>query len=269
MSYGTHETAEHTGQPVEMLFFSRGSAVWRYTTASHDITPPTYPPFDGLYVATAIKRNAIAQSSESGRNTLTLEVPRDLDLLREFRGVPLPGAIAVTLMRLQQRDDTFEVITLWSGRVLGASWGADAARLECEPASVSLARNGLRQLYARTCTHVLYDGMCKAVPAPVANAVFDIAGNALVLAPSSMQPGEFAGGWVEAVGGEKKTMIVSNTDSTLTLLSMPTFETGEPVLLYAGCDKTMATCQGKFNNLPNYGGFPFIPNKNPFNAGVF
>lgn len=269
MSYTSQETAEHTGQPVELFFFAHGARAWRYTSASHDISPPASPPMDGLYLATAIKRSAIAQSTEKGRNTLTLDVPRDMDLLREFVGVPLPGAVAVTVMRLHQRDDAFELLTVWTGRVLGASWRADAAKLECEPSSVSLARNGLRQLYALTCTHVLYDSLCKAAPIPVANAVFSVSGVAIEMAPASLLPGEFAGGWVEAVGGDKKTMIVSNTDSTVTLLSLSPFIEGEAVMLYRGCDKTLTTCRDKFGNLPNYGGFPFIPNKNPFNAGVF
>lgn len=73
MSYTSQETAEHTGQPVELFFFAHGARAWRYTSASHDISPPASPPMDGLYLATAIKRSAIAQSTEKGRNTLTLD----------------------------------------------------------------------------------------------------------------------------------------------------------------------------------------------------
>jgi hypothetical protein len=32
----------------------------------------------------------------------------------------------------------------------------------------------------------------------------------------------------------------------------------------AGCDRTFATCQSKFGNSLNFGGFPWIPVKNPF-----
>lgn len=34
---------------------------------------------------------------------------------------------------------------------------------------------------------------------------------------------------------------------------------GEQIRLEAGCDKLAATCQGKFNNFPNFRGFPHIP----------
>ena len=33
---------------------------------------------------------------------------------------------------------------------------------------------------------------------------------------------------------------------------------------FAGCDRTFATCQSKFGNSLNFGGFPWIPAKNPF-----
>lgn len=35
---------------------------------------------------------------------------------------------------------------------------------------------------------------------------------------------------------------------------------GDSFIVYAGCDKTIATCKNKFNNLDNFSGCPFIPN---------
>lgn len=35
------------------------------------------------------------------------------------------------------------------------------------------------------------------------------------------------------------------------------------VWVYLGCDKIHTTCKDKFNNLNNFGGFPFMPAKNP------
>ena len=39
---------------------------------------------------------------------------------------------------------------------------------------------------------------------------------------------------------------------------------GDTIYLYPGCDRTLATCTAKFGNSANFGGFPFIPTKNPF-----
>jgi len=34
---------------------------------------------------------------------------------------------------------------------------------------------------------------------------------------------------------------------------------GDAFTVYAGCDRTLATCQGRFNNKANFRGFPFVP----------
>ena len=34
---------------------------------------------------------------------------------------------------------------------------------------------------------------------------------------------------------------------------------GDTFIAYPGCDKTQATCTAKFNNLVNFGGFPYVP----------
>jgi hypothetical protein len=34
---------------------------------------------------------------------------------------------------------------------------------------------------------------------------------------------------------------------------------GDTFIAYPGCDKTQSTCSGKFSNLVNFGGSPYIP----------
>ena len=34
---------------------------------------------------------------------------------------------------------------------------------------------------------------------------------------------------------------------------------GDAFTVYAGCDHTQGTCQGRFNNLANFRGFPYVP----------
>ena len=40
------------------------------------------------------------------------------------------------------------------------------------------------------------------------------------------------------------------------------------VTLYPGCDHTLNDCINKFDNRDNYGGFQWIPSKNPFANNV-
>lgn len=39
------------------------------------------------------------------------------------------------------------------------------------------------------------------------------------------------------------------------------FQVGDSVAIVKGCDRLLATCRDKFNNLANYGGFPFVPSQ--------
>ena len=59
-----------------------------------------------------------------------------------------------------------------------------------------------------------------------------------------------------------KRGIKYHTNGVLTL-NLPLLyapSVGDTFTVSAGCDKTMATCKNKFNNLANFGGTPFIPN---------
>lgn len=55
MSYQAHESAEYTGQPVELYFFSHSATEWRYTSASHEVAPPDFQIAPGM-VATRMAK---------------------------------------------------------------------------------------------------------------------------------------------------------------------------------------------------------------------
>ena len=40
------------------------------------------------------------------------------------------------------------------------------------------------------------------------------------------------------------------------------------IYMYAGCNKLNTTCKDKFDNLHNFGGFPYIPTKNPTSRSI-
>lgn len=42
----------------------------------------------------------------------------------------------------------------------------------------------------------------------------------------------------------------------------PLMEIGDSITAYPGCRHTIADCRDKFDNLDNFGGFPYVPNKN-------
>jgi len=95
------------------------------------------------------------------------------------------------------------------------------------------------------------------------------------LIDSNIEDGYFTGGMIETADGFLR-YITQHSGTTLTLVrplqALEDEVNGSSglanVILYPGCDHTRNTCKAKFNNLANFGGFPWIPGKNPFGNDV-
>lgn len=263
MTYDASERSFQGGAPVELYLFARGSQVWRFTSADTDIEHE-----GNTYTSIPLSRNAIETSPEQPRNTLTITAPRDFTIAYLFRITAPTDIVSLTVYRFHRGDSGTAVI--WMGRVLNALWQGAKAQLTCEPISVSFGRTGLRRLYQTSCPHVLYGSGCRLDKADFARVcvVGAIDGNALTV--DGLDPMSYGGGFVEwdvGSGNLERRFIRSFAGLVLTLAQpFQDLEVGDSVTVYPGCDHTMATCDGDFDNLVNYGGMPFIPSKNPFDG---
>jgi uncharacterized phage protein (TIGR02218 family) len=263
MSLAARETSIDAGSPVELYDFRRGGTAWRYTSAAQDAVYATY-----TYTAVPIRRSSVEQTGEIGRAGLRITLARDVEVAQAFITTP-PSEVTLLTIYRRHRDDT-ETVPVWMGRVLNAEWHGSEVELNCEPVYTSLQRTGLRRLYQRNCPHVLYGTDCRvsAVTHRVQGTVVALNGNAITVAAAAGFPaGHFAGGYAtwSASGITEKRMIVAHTGDNVTLSAVPPgLVVGATVMLYPGCDRTLATCETKFGNSANFGGFPFIPTKNPF-----
>jgi len=76
--------------------------------------------------------------------------------------------------------------------------------------------------------------------------------------PSPIPDNFFQFGYIDARGEVR--MVMASTGTTLTLkFPLKRAEVGDPCTVYPGCDKTLDTCQNKFNNKENFLGFPYTP----------
>lgn len=266
MVFDTRERSVQDGAPVELYEFAHGSVVLRFTSADTALTlgADTYAP-------ATLRRSQIEASAELARNAITLICPRDFAIAELFRVSPPTEVIMVTVRRVHRGDADPAVI--WMGRAINCDWSGSEAQIHCEPVISSLRRVGLRRKYQRQCPHVLYAqgaGQCGVPKATHANAttVTSVAGLVLNVAALASKP--WAGGFVEWVapdGAIERRFIVSFTGLGLRLSqAFIGITAGQAVTVYPGCDHTMTTCQTVYANLPNYGGFPFVPIKNPFDG---
>ncbi len=65
------------------------------------------------------------------------------------------------------------------------------------------------------------------------------------------------------IGDELRT--VTKQDGDVIYVSSPflNVDSGAAVVIYPGCNRTLAACRDRFNNLNNYGGCPSVPTTNP------
>jgi uncharacterized phage protein (TIGR02218 family) len=261
MTYQNLEHSAHGGQPQELYRFSQGANRWLYTSGqvAVDYQSETYQP-------ASISRGGLEQGNELGRLGVEIRVPRDLSVASLFLAAPPEGVVSVTIYRRHADDSEF--ITYWKGRVSGSRLSGSEATLKCEPIASSLKRPGLRAHYQLLCRHVLYSSGCGALKDSfrVDGTLAAVSGVAVQVAAAASQPdGYFVGGMLATTLGAR--MIVGHVGVDLTLVApMVGLAPGDAVQLYAGCDHTTAHCKDRFNNLNNYGGFPFIPVKNPFSG---
>lgn len=279
MSYADFEIAVQSGQPVELYEFVQGATTWRYASQDRDVDWGGH-----TWSAAQIGRSEVEQTDEMARNALTLKLPRGNALATQFIGQAPDQVTTLTLRRGHLADPDQEFTVYWKGRIAGASVTGAEVELACESIFTSLRRAGLRARYQIPCRHVLYGRGCEVVQADYAWASpASVDGTLVVAAAAAAKPdGWFTGGLIVAPDGAAR-FIIAHVGSSLTMLrgfaSLQALTDnagygrnygndygGVPVTLYPGCDHAKATCHDKFANLPNYGGFPYIPSRNPLDG---
>ncbi len=124
-----------------------------------------------------------------------------------------------------------------------------------------------RRLYQAACNHVFGDAMCGfnrsslgATFACIAGTVQSAVAGPIAPSPSTLFDQGTITGLTGANAGytRQSTNVISGTVYMLKPWLFPV-AIGDEFTLLPGCDHTVATCQGVFNNLANFGGFPYIP----------
>lgn len=271
MAFNDVETSEFF-QPIELYEFKRSLFSWYFTSGDEDVIFN-----NNTYVAVPIKRGRIESTQDLGKSTMKITMSRRVSFLAQFIATSPTDVITITITRIHA-SDADPAIT-YKGRVVNVKFVENEGEVTCHPIQTALRRPGLRRIYQTACPHVLYGNECG-----VLKDSFDIlatltgASGLTITSPSfivSINPtfdaAHFVGGLVEfsQAGLVTKRFITDhdNTTGTLTLnLSFRGIISGDIVTAFPGCDHTVDTCAGKFNIINNYGGFPFIPIKNPMNG---
>lgn len=272
MPFTDIEISESDNAPIELYELKRGSTFWRYTSYDENVIFNS-----NVFRAISLKRPSIESNQDINKNSIKISMDRGADFLDQFISDVPTDVISLDIIRLHSGN--VESVITWKGRVINVKFVEELAEVTCQSIYSSLKRPGLRRLYQINCPHVLYGTECKVIKAVFEiPAVISAVSTNKITSPSfivSINPtfdaDWFVGGLVEFVvnGLTTRRFVTEHNNNTgeLTLnLPFTGLSVNNSVKAFPGCDHSNATCNGKFTNILHYGGFPFIPIKNPMDG---
>lgn len=264
MSYQTLDEGVESA-PIELYEFQDGADYYRYATNHETVV------YQGNnYYPAPYKRSRVRQNPDPSKNDITFITNRTDVLASKYLAFPPENVILATVYRYQELAPT-EVVPYWKGRVVGFSVSGNEITITCESIFTSVRRPGLRARYQYDCRHSLFSTGCGLGRETwkTSGVVGSVSGTAVVIAEAAAKAaGYFNGGfiWIPNVGYR---MISAHSGSSIALSRpMRGMEAGQTVYLWPGCSHTKAECVDKFNNIINFGGFPWIPKTNIFTQSL-
>ncbi len=270
-SFNTLETSVESSRPIELYVFTLGSSTYRYTSTEDALTVGADD-----YLPETIARNQVEQGSDQSTRTLIVTVPAGNDFAQRFVNV-VPGEQATVTVFRYQRDESpafSTTVLLFKGLVQSVRFPDDATTAEIAVRSIEAAlnRNVPRFSYMGMCNHFLYDSACGVNPSSFnfIGTVTAVNGNVVTVSGAGASGFDFVGGYCHPTAVNDFRMVLSQSGDDLTLL-LPFADSivGGNLQIFAGCDHLVGgDCALVFDNVINFGGFPFVPNRNVFQTGL-
>lgn len=225
---------------------------------------------DEDYLPYPIRRNSAESKTEMSKASVDITMDLSNPLAQRHLASSIDSVVTLTIF--QQTDmgtDTF-----WKGRLTVVKASNKTITMTFESIFTSLRRPGLRGRWQKSCRHALYARGCNVNPEDHAfeGLIGDIQGVTVTIPGLDAVPSRrYRGGMIRAPDGVVRFIIqhsgnvitLSRPFQQLTDLFALTGPGTVEVKVYPGCQHNMADCTQVFDNLLNYGGFPWIPNKNP------
>lgn len=225
---------------------------------------------ENTYVPCVMERSEIQKEQNEERSVVITFATKE-NIAFYFLDYNVPK-IRVKITRYFVDDQIARVIFVGEGEVVGIT---DRTLTFKAVDILSLSKAIVPPLvYSSYCNNTIFDERCRlsALQFKVEVQVTKYNGNDSILYSSIFQNYEedyFTYGYVEY---NYDYRMITKHDNTNGLIYLHTpFDIdieGKTVAVYPGCDKTPETCKNKFNNLENFLGFPYIPNKNPVLWGI-
>lgn len=266
MTYQALETSVRSGAPAEFYRFVRGAEAWYFTNSAEEQTVAGI-----VYRPVNVSRTPISRSSEQSASTVEVFLPSVNSLALTLVSVAaVAEPLELTLMSRHYDDVDLEAVTIFLGTAGACVLEDGMARISFEDINARLENPQTRIYFQSRCPYVLYDeSTCKVSRAAFANpgtvaavgpGYVDVAGIGNV-GPTS----KYYENGIVRVGSEQRFVQRQEGNRLYYAYRFSrALVVGETVTAYAGCDLSPATCQSRFANEANFGGFPQLPTNDPW-----
>ncbi len=281
MTFAAFETATETGEPIELYVTTIGTDTFRFTNNQIDLTVAA---LGGTFTPEAIKRTTIAQEFDKHKDRIKVTMPGNNVLAQKYISNPPGQRATMTIYRMHREDLAIETIIIFKGLIQTVQFNKNGREAEISVLALTAAQTQTmpRFTYQGLCNHMLYDARCKlnennvahkftfTVDAVVANVITVVGAGAVTVGSESAGEG-FVGGFVEFQSDFRMVTAQGGAGDNDLTLRLPFNDTplNQSVVCKVGCrNRFVEDCQDKFSNAINFGGFPFVPLKDPFATGL-
>jgi uncharacterized phage protein (TIGR02218 family) len=222
-----------------------------------------------------ISRSAIEE--KLGMDVATLEITIEASLTDTINGVPILQAIGQGLfdgasfkidrLFMDSTSNQIGTVVRFSG-FIGAldELTRSSAKLSVNAGTAYLSMQLPALILQPGCTNTLFDARCGLVKASFAEVNTVQAGSTVnkLISLSAKGDGYFDNGQLVFTSGPNNGLVkaVRQYQGGMMSFNSPlpfAPNAGDTFTAYPGCDKRQVTCSGKFANLVNFEGFPYVP----------
>jgi len=214
------------------------------------------PHVSDTYKAIPITRSAIVKSGRMGDNEAEITFSIKEEFAKSRIHYHAEDRYWVEIRNRPGRDP------FWRGKMKAIRSTRNTIQMTFTALLGALRIYGLPANYQTTCRHSLYDNLCGVSMAgnsrPLDIVTFDsrkLVAQIRERGSPSWPLSQAQFGYLEQDGRNYRITAVSG--SLLYLTRITALQKGEATV-FRGCDKRFSTCKERFNNLENFGGFPYL-----------
>jgi hypothetical protein len=269
VSYSTVDKSTQDGSPIELFEFIMPNETKRYTDADEIVVIG-----DDIYYPLPITRTAI-EITQSFSNAITIDitVPASSELARAAAFIRSVDDLKIKIIRTHRGTDyATDRETIWDG--YGTYFDANDDTVTVSSGTLiqaALSGDTNAVFYSKSCNHRLYDGRCKVIEADhtYSATILSFASNTITVNDDGTTDNALRAGQARNARTGERRFIISNVANVVTIAyAFSDVIEGDVVELIEGCNHSKQECRDKFSNIANYGGFLFIPTKNPFEGDI-